>query len=165
MKKSKVENVSDIKLDFFLKQNKSDIRVILSPGESSWCDDSTTTKSMILYERKSLIRVTGELDIIEGIEYVQKNLINALQNTIEETKGLSSKKEEVIEETKLTPLEIAKKEVEEYKQAPEKKYTGKKRGRKKKRGPKPGAKKAASKKAASKKTDLTEKKESDKTEE
>lgn len=164
MKKSKVENVSDIKLDFFLKQNKADVRIVLSPGESSWCDNGTTTKSMILYERKNLIRVSNELDTIEGIEYVQKNLINALQNTIEEAKGsaevLPSKTEEVAEEVKLTPLEIAKREVEEYKQAPDKKYTGKKRGRKKKRGPKPGAKKAAAKKV-----DLSENTESDKTEE
>ena len=50
MKKTKIENISDIKLDFFLRQNKEDVRVVLNPGEISWCDEGTTTKSMLLYE-------------------------------------------------------------------------------------------------------------------
>jgi len=65
MKKTKVENISKIKLEFFLKQNKEDIRVLLGPGESSWCDNGTTTKSMILYNRKRLIKVHDENFTIE----------------------------------------------------------------------------------------------------
>ena len=57
MKKTKVENISKVKLEFFLKQNKKDIRVTLSPGEESWFDKGTTTKSMILYGRKGLIKI------------------------------------------------------------------------------------------------------------
>jgi hypothetical protein len=60
MKIMKVENISGFKLDFFLKQNKKDIRVVLGPGESTWCDEGSTTKSMILYERKSLIKTSSE---------------------------------------------------------------------------------------------------------
>lgn len=55
MENTKVENISDIKLDFFLRQNKKDVRVVLGPGDISWCDVGSTTKSMILYARKNLI--------------------------------------------------------------------------------------------------------------
>lgn len=54
---TKIENISDIKLDFFLRQNKKDVRVVLSPGDISWCDVGSTTKSMILYARKNLITI------------------------------------------------------------------------------------------------------------
>ncbi len=63
MKKSKVENISEVKLEFFVKQNKEDVRVILKSGEFSWYDQGTTTKSMILYERKGLIKSTEHSDI------------------------------------------------------------------------------------------------------
>ena len=65
MKKTKVENTSKVKLEFFLKQDKKDIRVLLGPGESSWCDNGTTTKSMILYNRKRLIKIHDENFTIE----------------------------------------------------------------------------------------------------
>ena len=71
MKKIKVENISKVKLEFFLKQNKKDIRVMLVPGESSWCDNGTTTKSMILYKRKNLIKIHDEDSTIE--KYVDPN--------------------------------------------------------------------------------------------
>lgn len=61
MKKLKVENISNIKLDFFLKQDNQEIRVVLNADESTWCDFDTNTKSMILYERKNLIR-TSEME-------------------------------------------------------------------------------------------------------
>jgi len=148
MKKTKVENMSNIKLDFFLKQNKEDVRVVLNPGESTWCDHGTTTKSMLLYERKNLIKsaqhsedtivdkdvatinndeVLDKLHTTEDVEYVLAPItdIEYLQDNLIKS---------------LTPLEKAEKETEEYKKESEKAYKGKKRGRKKKRGPKPGSK-------------------------
>jgi hypothetical protein len=158
MKKTKVENVSSFKLDFFLIQNKQDVRVVLEPGETSWCDNESQTKSMILYERKNLIKSTvqdistiidealanadndealDKLHTTEDIEYVEIVSVDPTELTIG-----------AIEES-LTPLEKAKKETEEYKKESEKTYKGKKRGRKKKRGPKPGSKRKKSGDSAS----------------
>lgn len=160
MKKTKVENISDIKLDFFLKQNKQDVRVVLGPGETSWCDSGSQTKSMILYERKNLIKSTlNSMDTIvdedaanvnsdealdnlhttQDIEYVQIMSVDPPEFTPDITEALNKNINEEIEI--LTPLEKAEKETEEYKKESEKTYKGKKRGRKKKRGPKPGSKK------------------------
>jgi hypothetical protein len=149
MKKTKVENVSDIKLDFFLKQNKQDIRVVLKPGETSWCDSGTQTKSMILYERKNLIKSTlNSLDTIVDEDAANVNndeVLDKLHTTedIEYIKITGVDPPEFTPDTteeSLTPLEKAEKETEEYKKESEKTYKGKKRGRKKKRGPKPGSK-------------------------
>lgn len=65
MKKMKVENVSSMKLDFFLKQNNVDVRIAIGSGESSWCDEGSVTRSMILYHRKKLIKVFAEDSTIE----------------------------------------------------------------------------------------------------
>ena len=157
MKKTKVENISGIKLDFFLRQNKEDVRVVLNPGEFSWCDDGTTTKSMILYERKKLIKSSGENGGDEKMVwekeeisikplseptgqlfYIDFKYEDTLANTPDIVEALNKSINEEIEI--LTPLEKAKKETEEYKKESEKTYKGKKRGRKKKRGPKPGSK-------------------------
>lgn len=148
MKKTKVENVSDMKLDFFVSQNKEFVRVVLKPGESSWCDTGISTKSMILYERKKLIKsfpyseatiiaevaanvnndeVLDKLHTTEDIEYVEIPGVDPPEFTPDTTEVL-------------TPLEKAEKETEEYKKESKKNYKGKKRGRKKKRGPKPGSK-------------------------
>jgi hypothetical protein len=170
MKKTKVENVSGIKLDFFLKQDKKDIRVVLNPGESSWCDDGSSTKSMILYERKNLIKtsVEAEQNFFPPIDpEVVKNMkpvtVEQLKKAVEEMPKVKNVSDETVGGglisvvpmgapsgqlfymepvigEQLTPLEKAKKETEEYKEESEKKYKGKKRGRKKKRGPKPGSK-------------------------
>ena len=70
MENTKIENISDIRLDFFLKQEKKDIRVILGPGDITWCDLGSTTKSMILYARKNLIKIhdaSKEVEKIIGI--------------------------------------------------------------------------------------------------
>lgn len=70
MENTKIENISDIRLDFFLKQEKKDIRVILEPGDIAWCDLGSTTKSMILYARKNLIKIhdaSKEVEKIIGI--------------------------------------------------------------------------------------------------
>lgn len=82
MKKTKVENISKIKLEFFLKQNKEDVKVLLGPGESSWCDDGTSTKSMILYNRKRLIKVYDENFTIEhGIDSNNDEALDKLHTT------------------------------------------------------------------------------------
>ena len=149
MKKSKIQNISNIKLDFFLKQNKEDIRIVLNADESSWCDHGTTTKSMILYERKNLIRVTPEV-ISEHIElkteYEKIIISNAITTALDliPVQAMSEPDMEFFIEITCdadATLDKAKKEVEEYKEESVKKYKGKKRGRKKKRGPKPGSKK------------------------
>lgn len=132
MKITKVENISGIKLEFFLKQDKEDIRVTLKPGEKTWCDYGTTTKSMILYERKSLITVMPGVEdpITDAYEIVavQPPTPSSGQLFFMDIKYEEKNIEEVI-------LEVKKEVVE-----PEKKYKGKKRGRKKKRGPKTGSK-------------------------
>jgi hypothetical protein len=158
MKKTKVENISGIKLDFFLRQNKQDVRVVLKHGEVSWCDSGSQTKSMILYERKNLIKSTvqeistiidealanvdndealDKLHTTEDIEYIKITDVDPSEFTPDTTV-----------ET-LTPLEKAQRETEEYKKESEKTYKGKKRGRKKKRGPKPGSKRKKSGDSAS----------------
>jgi hypothetical protein len=67
MQNTKIENISDIKLDFFLRQDKKDVRVVLGPGDISWCDLGSTTKSMILYARKNLIRVHDASEEVEKL--------------------------------------------------------------------------------------------------
>lgn len=127
--------MSDIKLDFFLKQNGVDTRIVLGPGEISWCDYESSTKSMMLYERKSLIKVsTEETEIKQIIEDTE------IKKRVEELiEVLQTECEIAISTELLSPLEEQKKIVDKT-EKPEKKYTGKKRGRKKKRGPKPGSK-------------------------
>lgn len=137
MKKNKVTNISNIKLSFFLKQDKEDVRIVLSPGETSWCDYETSTRSMALYERKKLINITEDILIDKKIE---KSLTVAL-DIIPVKPMLEPDKDLFISiVSDITPLEKAQKETEEYKKESEKKYKGKKRGRKKKRGPKTGSK-------------------------
>lgn len=161
MKKTKVENISGFKLELFLKQNKQDVRVALGPGQTSWCDSGSTTKSMILYERKQLIKTSNEASgTMIASEKLNVNSDEALDSlhTTEDNKFITEEAEllsvkplsppdgllyvmDFVYEKELTPLEKAEKETKEYKEESEKKYKGKKRGRKKKRGPKPGSKK------------------------
>lgn len=159
MKKTKVENISGFKLELFLRQNKQDVRIALKPGETSWCDPGTSTKSMILYERKQLIKtfdeVAGTIDDLAAANVNSDEVLDNLHTTenvefipVEE----KSEQEEVhplsppsdvlfvMDMAYSNPLEKAEKEAKEYKEESEKKYKGKKRGRKKKRGPKPGSK-------------------------
>lgn len=150
MKKTKVENISNMRLELFLKQNKEDIRVILAPGEKSWCDYGTTTKSMILYERKKLIKSDLPIESLMAEELVATINTDELLDKTQNIKSSESGILETVTDSKviaenaieaLTPLEKAQKETEEYKKESERTYKGKKRGRKKKRGPKPGSKK------------------------
>lgn len=132
MKKTKVENISSIKLEFFLRQNKEDVRVALKPGECTWCDQDTTTKSMILYKRKSLIKVTAEasdieLLITEGLDVIPVKPMLA-PNPSSQLFYIDFKYEDKPQVDGVILKES------------EKKYKGKKRGRKKKRGPKTGSK-------------------------
>jgi len=142
MKKLKVENISSMRLDFFLKQGNVDVRIVIGPGESSWCDEGSVTRSMILYHRKRLIKVCDMESSIE-IEKLDEGT-----NTISDTELQSIIVPEIkivstfeFNEEPITPLEKAQKETEDYKKESEKKYKGKKRGRKKKRGPKSGSRK------------------------
>jgi len=173
MKKINIENVSSIKLDFFLKQNTKDIRVVLNPGECSWCDYGSYTKSMILYERKNLIKSSN----IEDDNIDKKNIISdgKLGMNVESPKSILHIETELdivpiqamlppsgeflfheIEKSIqiISPIEKAKQETEAYKKESENKPKGKKRGRHKKRGPKPGNKKRKEKEL--KKQNLTE---------
>lgn len=145
MKKTKVENISNIKLEFFLKQNKEDVRVILGPGESSWCNHGTTTKSMILYERKNLIKSHTQIEVADlpiklVISTEDKSIYNSIEKQSKPSIDAIDKKIEILNPKELTLLEKATKETEEYKKESKKTYSGKKRGRKKKRGPKSGSK-------------------------
>lgn len=157
MKRIKVENISVMKLDFFLQQNKQDIRVILSPGDISWCDEGSTTKSMILYERKNLIKTFLEevpeheyLSIEEEREAIKERAKKALEEfakiKIKNPDDLDPVLPLSIPSSELfifEPVYEPKKKDEEQNVEPskeEKKYKGKKRGRKKKRGPKKGSK-------------------------
>lgn len=159
MKRTKVENISGIKLDFFLQQNKQDVRIVLSSGETSWCDEGSTTKSMILYERKNLIKTSIE-EIPEheylSIEEEKKNILERAKKALEDFVKIDVKNrpEGLIgnELVNVVPMTLppdslftieSSKEDELKKEEPskeEKKYKGKKRGRKKKRGPKKGSK-------------------------
>ncbi len=144
MKKTKVENISKIKLEFFLKQNKEDVRVVLNPGEFTWCNHGTTTKSMVLYERKGLIKSTSE-DIIE-VEVVKAvhKVSKVEPEVLPAISDIEYLQDRLLKSLALTPIQKAEKETEEYKKESEKTYKGKKRGRKKKRGPKPGSKRKKS---------------------
>ena len=103
MKKTKVENVSKVKLEFFLKQNKKDIRVLLGPGESSWCDNGTTTKSMILYNRKRLIKVYDENFTMEqDVDVNNDESIDKLHTT-EDIRTVSL---DIIPPQSMTPLDV-----------------------------------------------------------
>lgn len=89
MENTKIENISDIRLDFFLKQEKKDIRVILGPGDITWCDLGSTTKSMILYARKNLIKIhdaSKEVEKIIGISSESESKSFAPPVNTEETK-------------------------------------------------------------------------------
>lgn len=135
MQKTKVENISNINLDFFLKQNKEDIRVNLAPGETSWCDVDSTTRSMILYERKHLIKSSPMIEslITDAFYLVEVKPMNP------PTAELLFHEITTIEKIPTITIEEAKKQTVEY--TKEKTYKGKKRGRKKKRGPKKGSRK------------------------
>jgi hypothetical protein len=164
MKRIKVENISVMKLDFFLQQNKQDIRVVLSPGDISWCDEGSTTKSMILYERKNLIKTSSEeipeheyLSIEEEMEAIKERAKKALEefakikiknpptgligNDLISVQPMPLPAGKIFT---LVPIKTEpEKKDEEQNVEPakeEKKYKGKKRGRKKKRGPKKGSK-------------------------
>lgn len=150
MKRMTVENISNIRLDLFLQQNKEDKRVVLESGQSSWCDEGSSTKSMILYERKKLIKLTVEelwekQDIVTYIASVDvaKNETEAVIHIIKVTDEgdivpIRENKTSEVESIDLNSSLSKEKVSEETKE--EKKYKGKKRGRKKKRGPKKGSK-------------------------
>ena len=131
MKKLKVENISNIKLDFFLKQNDQELRVVLNADESTWCDLNTNTKSMILYERKNLIRVSEMEDLEMKTTQVAQEILPVMpMSPIDPVAFINTISD--------TPVVISEESKEEIKEEKKDKPSGKKRGRKKKRGPKPG---------------------------
>lgn len=141
MKKTKVENISNINLDFFLKQNKEDIRVNLAPGETSWCDLDSTTRSMILYERKNLIKTSEWLPGLGGLfaNFIDSEPLNGPTGIIfyPEPIEVKSHTEDIA-----TVLSSELSKETEIPTIATKNYKGKKRGRKKKRGPKKGSRKS-----------------------
>jgi hypothetical protein len=60
MIKNKVTNISNIKLEFFVKaENSDDILASIEPGEVTFSDGEEMTKSMRVFERKNLISITN----------------------------------------------------------------------------------------------------------
>ncbi len=66
MIKNKITNISNIKLEFFVKvKDSDDILVSVNPGEVIFSDGEEMTKSMRVFERKNLISVANaEFDSI-----------------------------------------------------------------------------------------------------
>lgn len=61
MIKNKITNISNIKLEFFVKVNDSDdVLVSVEPGEVAFSDGEEMTKSMRVFERKNLISVINK---------------------------------------------------------------------------------------------------------
>lgn len=61
MIKNKVTNISNIKLEFFVKaENSDDILVSIEPGEVTFSDGEEMTKSMRVFERKNLISIINK---------------------------------------------------------------------------------------------------------
>ena len=58
MIKNKITNISNIKLEFFVKvENSDDVLVSVGPGEVAFSDGEEPTRSMRVFERKDLISV------------------------------------------------------------------------------------------------------------
>jgi hypothetical protein len=58
MIKNKVTNISNIKLEFFVKaENSDDTLASIEPGEVTFSDGEEMTKSMRVFERKNLISI------------------------------------------------------------------------------------------------------------
>lgn len=152
MKKTKVENISNINLDFFLRQNSEDIRVNLAPGEISWCDSDSSTRSMILYERKNLIKTSEWLFGLAGLfsDLITVEPIGQPTGTIffleptqtsSHTEDLTTSLSKDISENTNAQTHTEDLTTSLSNTIEPKTYKGKKRGRKKKRGPKKGSKK------------------------
>lgn len=60
MIKNKITNISNIKLEFFIKiKDSDDILVSINPGDVIFSDGEEMTKSMRVFERKNLISVSN----------------------------------------------------------------------------------------------------------
>lgn len=58
MIKNKITNISNIKLEFFVKvENSDDVLVSINPSEITFSDGEEMTKSMRVFERKNLISI------------------------------------------------------------------------------------------------------------
>lgn len=138
-----IENISTIILELFVVQDNKDVRVTLNPGEKNWCDADSSTKSMILYERKNLIKISTQENKEDTL------IITVFVKPQEEVKFVdlnfkvlpTGAEFENVSEDEIDEDESDSEEEKDSLKKETKKYKGKKRGRKKKRGPKPGAKK------------------------
>jgi hypothetical protein len=154
MKTLKVENVSGFKLDFFLKQNDNDIRVVLDSGESTWCDADSNTKSMILYERKNLIKISPDSEpttdpetsknvLPKHTELIAPQLISVTPNAFVDFDGGREEEigstEDIVKSPTINNVEEIATQTNIISTKTKKIKKGKKRGPKKKPGPKPGA--------------------------
>jgi hypothetical protein len=115
MIKNKVTNISNIKLEFFVKaENSDDILASIEPGEVTFSDGEEMTKSMRVFERKNLISITNvEFDFVSVdtdkgtiVATWEKDLATAL----EKFHNIPDAKEEVIKaiqnEIKMTEASI-----------------------------------------------------------
>lgn len=68
-------------LEFFVIQDGKDVRVNIKPGETTWCDHDSSTKSMILYERKNLIKIKNDFEeaLIVDVTVVPKQKVEFVQ--------------------------------------------------------------------------------------
>lgn len=101
MIKNKITNISNIKLEFFVKaENSDDILASIEPGEITFSDGEEMTKSMRVFERKNLISITHlefdsmSVDTENGtiVATWEKDLATAL----EKIHNISDAKEEVV---------------------------------------------------------------------
>ena len=102
MIKNKVTNISNIKLEFFVKaENSDDILASIEPGEVTFSDGEEMTKSMRVFERKNLISITNvefdsvsvdtengtivatwEKDLAHNIADAKEEVVKAIHNEI-----------------------------------------------------------------------------------
>jgi len=66
MTRSKITNISKVKLEFFIKvEGSEDVLVSINPGEVVFSDGEDLTKSMRVFERKNLISILkGDFDSV-----------------------------------------------------------------------------------------------------
>jgi hypothetical protein len=71
MKRNKIKNISDLKLEFFIKEeNSEDKLVLLEPGSVCFSDGDEMTKSMKIFLRKNLLKIeSGEFPVAFGFSH------------------------------------------------------------------------------------------------
>lgn len=101
MIKNKITNISNIKLEFFVKaENSDDILASIEPGEVIFSDGEEMTKSMRVFERKNLISITNaEFDFV-SVDTDKATIVATwekdLATALEKFHNIPDAKEEVI---------------------------------------------------------------------